>query len=78
MPRVFGCFLSLWSVDEVYVHFSRFQSSLQVRQVLGGEGDEGGLQGGDSIEKFQLQFCLEKSLEFWLEMPYHKEKFLSG
>ena len=24
----------------------------------------------DSIEKFQLEFWLEKSLEFWPEIPY--------
>ena len=26
--------------------------------------------GGDSIEKCWLEFMLEKSLEFWLEIPY--------
>ena len=30
---------------------------------------------GDSIEKFQLEIWLEKSREFWLEIPYTKKKF---
>ena len=29
----------------------------------------------NSIEKIQLAFQLEKSLEFWLEIPYIKKKF---
>ena len=32
-------------------------------------------QGGDSIEKFWLEFWLEKLLEFWLEIPYTKKMF---
>ena len=34
-------------------------------------------QGGDSIEKFQLEVWLEKSLKFWLEISYTKKKFKS-
>ena len=30
-------------------------------------------QGPNSIEKFQLEFWLEKSLELWLEIPYTKK-----
>ena len=30
--------------------------------------------GGDSIENFQLEFQLEKPLEFWLENPYTEKK----
>ena len=28
------------------------------------------LQGGDSIEKIWLEIRLQKSLQFWLEIPY--------
>ena len=30
---------------------------------------------GDSIERFQLEFWLEKSLEFWLGIPHTKQNF---
>ena len=33
------------------------------------------LLGGNSIEQFQLESQLEKSLEVWLEIPYTKKKF---
>ena len=33
------------------------------------------LLGGNSIDKFQLECQLEKSLEFWLEIPYTEKKF---
>ena len=31
------------------------------------------LLGPNSIENFWLEFWLEKSLEFWLEIPYTKK-----
>ena len=31
--------------------------------------------GGNSIENFLIQFQLEISLEFWLEISYTKKKF---
>ena len=34
--------------------------------------------GPDSIEKFWLEFLLEKSLEFWLEYPDTKKMFKNG
>ena len=34
--------------------------------------------GSNSIEKFWLEFWPEKSLEFWLEIPYTKKKFKNG
>ena len=34
--------------------------------------------GPNSTEKFWLEFRLEKSLEFWLEIPYTKEMFKNG
>ena len=34
--------------------------------------------GPNSMEKFSLEFRLEKSLEFWLEIPYNKKLFKNG
>ena len=44
-------------------HHARFEDHVFV-------GD----QGGNSIEKCQLEFQLEKSLEFWLDVPYTVKK----
>ena len=38
----------------------------------------GGLLGGNSIGKIWLEFELEISLEFWLEIPYTKKKLKTG
>ena len=35
-------------------------------------------QGPNSIEKVWLEFWLEKSLEFWLEVPHNKKMFKIG
>ena len=46
-----------------------------------GAGDEGLVHvdlGPNSIEKFRLEFWLEKSLEFWLEIPYTMKMFKNG
>ena len=45
------------------------RTPLMVFVVVGGER-AGKFLGRDSIEKFWLEFRLEKSLEFWLEIPY--------
>ena len=34
--------------------------------------------GPNSIETFWLEFWLEKSLEFWLEIPYTEKVFKNG
>ena len=34
--------------------------------------------GPNSIEKFWLEFRLEKSLEIWLDIPYIKKMFKNG
>ena len=34
--------------------------------------------GPNSIEKFWLEFRLEKLLEFWLEIPHTKKMFKNG
>ena len=36
------------------------------------------LLGPNSIEIFQLEFRLEKPLEFWLDIPYIKNMFRNG
>ena len=57
---------------------SRYWMSFSLMRVLAGTFFNSGFGcllaplGGDSIENFQLEFQLEKSLEFWLEMPSSK------
>ena len=46
--------------------------------VLEALGKVVGVLGVNSIETFQLEFWLEKSLEFCLEIPHTKKKLKNG